>query len=554
MAKFDLEKASKRVAAMESDRSSFFPLWQDLTRNFLVHRGRYDLDDNNDGKRRDNQIQNNTPVLSLRTLTSGMMSGVTSPARPWFRLSTGDNKLDKVYEVRVWLHEITSIMYRVFAMSNLYNSLQTYYNELCNFGTAAMAIYDDDDKFIRFETQTAGQYACATGATGEIEALSLRRKITVNEIVRGYGIENCPQTVKTLWENGQLTERVEVLMLVEPNDDRDRTSPFAKDMPFRSVTWVVSSNDKPLRESGFLEFPYTVTRWDTAPGDVYGTNSPAITSLGDALSLQIAERDILTAMDYEAEPPFLADISLRRALGDGSPRPGRTYYTENVDAAFKSLYHQYRPQVNFMDSVASRIEGRIRDAFFVDLFMMLSNTDRREMTAREVAEKHEEKLLQLGPVLERVHNELLDPLINRAFGILQRKDILPEPPEILQGRELRVEYISILAQAQRLVSLQGIERMLAFTGQLAQFDESASMYPNVPHMIAEYAEAVGVAPELMYSDEEVAEKMQAIQQQQAQEQAIADMQQGAELAKTASQADMGGDNALSTIMRNAGLA
>src|SRR5690625_1943925 len=112
----DLQRASKRVAALEQERSSFFPIWNDLTDHFLIHRGRYQLGNENDGRRRDNQPQTNTPTLARRVLAAGMMSGITSPARPWFRLTTGDDALDKDYDVRVWLHDTADVMYRAFSL------------------------------------------------------------------------------------------------------------------------------------------------------------------------------------------------------------------------------------------------------------------------------------------------------------------------------------------------------------------------------------------------------------------------------------------------------
>lgn len=548
----DLQRASKRVAALEQERSSFFPMWQDLTHHFLVHRGRYELGKENDGRRKDNQLQNNRPCLARRVLSAGMMSGITSPARPWFRLSTGDDALDKDYDVRVWLHDTADAMYRAFSLSNLYNSLQTCYNELCTFGTSAIGVFEDDARFLRFHTQTAGQFALGVGADEDVQSFSLRQRKSVSTVVKEYGYENCPQVVKTMWDSGQLTERVEILYLVEPNDNRDRTSPFAGDLPYRAITWMVGEHRKPLRVSGFEEFPYMTPRWDKAPGDVYGTSSPAILALGDAMALQLTERDILAAMDYEAEPPLLADVTLRQTLGDSTPRPGKMYYTANPGSAVRNLYDQYRPQIGLMGSEAKRFEQRINDAFYVDLFLLLSSTDRRQMTAREVAEKHEEKLLQLGPVLERVHNELLDPLITRSFAILERKGIIPLPPAALEGRDISVEYVSVMAQAQRLATLQGMERTLQFAGGLAQFDPSAAKYPNVGKLLSKYSDIVGNDPEILKPEEEVQAEMEAVQQQQKTQEGMAAAAQMASAAKDASKAKTSGDNALAEIMKRAG--
>ena len=184
---------------------------------------------------------------------------------------------------------------------------------------------------------------------------------------------------------------------------------------------------------------------------------------------------------------------------------------------------------------------------------MLANSDRRQITAREVAEKQEEKLLMLGPVLERLHNELLDPLIDRTFSILQKAGVLPPPPPELQGKKLGVEYISILAQAQRMVAVGGLERLTDYTISLAQIYPEARHKLDPLQLVDEYGAAMGVNPNVVRADDKakeiIAQEQQAQMQAMQQEQAAA----AAQTAKTASETSTTGDNALSTILQNAGL-
>src|SRR5699024_12488515 len=135
---------------------------------------------------------------------------------------------------------------------------------------------------------------------------------------------------------------------------------------------------------------------------------------------------------------------------------------------------------------------RFREWCYVALLRAMDAIgDRSGVTAREVVERHEEKLLQIGPVLERVHNELLDPLISRSFEIMQRQGLLPDAPEMLQGQGLRVEYVSALAQTQRMLGLRDIERMVGFAGQIAQLDPSAIHYIDGHRVLLEYGKYYG---------------------------------------------------------------
>ena len=64
-------------------------------------------------------------------------------------------------------------------------------------------------------------------------------------------------------------------------------------------------------------------------------------------------------------------------------------------------------------------------------------------SATEVAERRAEKLVMLGPVLERLHDDLLEPLIGRVFQIMARAGQIPPPPFAeLDGLRLQPEYVS----------------------------------------------------------------------------------------------------------------
>ena len=128
---------------------------------------------------------------------------------------------------------------------------------------------------------------------------------------------------------------------------------------------------------------------------------------------------------------------------------------------------------------------------------MMVESDRRSMTAAEVAERHEEKLLMLGPVLDRVHKDLLRPLVERGFDILRDGGLLPPAPPELSGSALEVEFVSLLAQAQRQVNAGGIERMAAFVASLAPLDPQAADKLDVDRMIDEYAEIAGVPAKIL---------------------------------------------------------
>lgn len=156
----------------------------------------------------------------------------------------------------------------------------------------------------------------------------------------------------------------------------------------------------------------------------------------------------------------------------------------------------------------------------------------------------------LGPVIERLQSELHDPTIDRTFAIMLRAGMLPPPPQEIQGMNMKVDYISTLAQAQKMVGTQSIEETIAFAGNVAQVMPTILDNIDYDDAIREYAEMKGVPPTMMRTQEE----LQAIREQRAKEQQArelaAAMPQMAESAKTLSETQVNGGNALDAVMGN----
>lgn len=553
-----IKSYNKRLESLRAERSSFIPLYRELSDFHLAHRGRFLTSDRNKGHKRNTKQINNTSRLSTRTLASGMMSGITSPARPWFRLATGDKDLDDMAAVKEWLHQVQQTMYKVFSASNVYSSLHTLYSELGVFGTGAMGVYHDFDNVIWCKPYTVGSYMIGLNGKNVSDTFYREYELSVGQVVKEFGIDNCSNSVKQMWESGNSEAWIKVVHAIEPNDDRDGASPMARDKQTRSVYYEADSSTRQgdnqfLLKSGFDEFPILTPRWDITGEDVYATDCPGITALGDTKALQLAERRKYQAIDKMVNPPLQGPTGLQAQMKGGMPGPDEIVWHDNVKGGLTSLYQNYRPEINQIKEEIHNVENRIQRSFYEDLFLMLANTDRKQITAREVAEKHEEKLLMLGPVLERLHTELLDPLIDRTFSILQRNGVLPPAPPELNGRELDVEYVSVLAQAQRLVNTGAIDRLAQYTGSLAAIWPEARHKFNAVQSVDEYAAALGVDPAIVNSDDVVAAMAQAEAQAAAQAQAQEQGEQLTNMAKTASETKTTGDNALSAVMQRAGI-
>lgn len=545
------QSLERKRAALRREISSWEPTWKELARYLAPYLGYFEGDQRNEGNRRDDEIIDGSALRAISVFVSGLQSGLTSPARPWFRLTTTDQQLGKSKRVRSWLDDVQRIMFDIFSESNFYDELLRAYAELAVFGTASILISEDYDTVIRCRAYTAGEYAIGLNAERRVDTFYTLSRLSPRQMVGRFGIDAVSEAVREAYENdrGDDTYR-EVHFLIDPNDGK---IPFLgmEDRPWRGIHWETTAEPGKLLEvAGFHEFPVPAPRWNATGRDVYG-RGPGWDAIGDTKMLQKMQRDKLMALDKLVNPPMTGPSTLRRT--GVNLLPGGMNYSDAMTTGdgLRPVY-QLNPDLQAIEYSIEKTQQAIRSTFYNDLFLMLANSPRPQMTAREVAERFEEKLLMLGPILERTEGDLLSPTIERVFGIMERVGILPPPPEEVEGAPIQVEYISILAQAQRMVGTSAIEQFTSFVGTLAGVKPEVLDNYNADAAAAQYGEMLGIPADLMYDDEVVAEIRETRAKQQQQQQMAAMMQQGAQGVKTLSEADTGENNALGALLGGMG--
>lgn len=553
-------------AQLELERSSFDSHWRDLADSILPRRARFTITDTNRGERKNQKIINSTATQAARTLRAGMMSGITSPARPWFRLTTPDPELAEFGPVKDWLHDVATRMSTVFLRSNLYQSLPITYGDIGVFGTHAMMMEEDFKSVIHTTPFPIGEYCLFTDDKGRVAGFQRKFLMTVRQVVMKFGKlsstghvekDNLSERVRSLWQNNQTETAIEVCHVVEPNPYHDESRLESGYKKFRSVYYETGSLSASgnyisdletccLSDKGYDFFPILAPRWEVAAGDVYATSCPGMDALGDIRAMQTMEKRLAQGVEKMVFPPMVADPSLRSQ--PLSILPGKvTYSADAAKGGFRPA-HEVDPRVDKLEVAISRHELRIERAFYSDLFLMLARSDRRQITAREIDERHEEKLLALGPVLEQINQDLADPLIDNTFMIMSRQGLIPEAPRELQGVNLRVEYISMMAQAQKLIGAAGMERFATVANNIGAANPAALDKVDFDQFIDEYSNITGIPPRIVRTDEQVAAIRQARSEQQAAQEKTAQLAELAKAGKTASEIDTTSKNGLTDLM------
>lgn len=536
----------KRLKSLQDVRNSWDPQWRTIGRLMSSRLGRFSVEETNRGEVKHGDILDNVAFVSYRTLAQGMMSGMTSPARPWFKLTLSDDALADSSSVKEWLEEVTKRMRRVFQDSNTYRALHSMYEELALFGTAASFMVQDDEKVVRHYPLTIGEYWVSANHKGEIDTLYRRIQKTAYELVDEFGIENVSNAVQSAYERGSKDKPVVVVHAVEPNRSRDVSKHDAQNMAWRSVYFEENGEgDKLLRVSGFKRFPVLCARWAVTGNDVYGC-SPGMDALGDVKQLYAMTEAHVVAVQRLVDPPLIISASFKDGDLDTNPG-GRTRAKGMADAACVPI-NAGPINLDHLSRQIVLIKQSIREAFYVDMFLIISGNDNTQMTATEVAERREEKMMMLGPVVERLQSELLNPLIDLTFDYMAQAGRLPPVPEELFEQDYKVELVGMMAQSQQAIEANAVARLIGGTLEVARAKPEILDKIDLDALVDVQAHAYGVSPSIVRPTNEANKlRSQRAQAQQAMQQA-AMQNQAADTAQKLASAKTDEDNLLAREM------
>ncbi len=529
----DVTELASRREALLTKRTSWEQDWKVLAKHFLPRKCRLETEGRNanEGGLRGG-VLDSTGVLAMRDLAAGLHGGMTSPARPWFKLALEDHALSGAKPVRDWLDEVEKRMRSVMHRSNFYNAIHHIYGELGTFGTAFMFALEDERTAVRFLPLTIGEYCLDVDEHSRVDTIFRSVEMTLRQIMRRFEHSRIPEWMHAMFQTqSNWNEYYTVIHAVFPRNERRANQPGPQDMRFASVYYLEGGSSSTgkggagrsptvLSESGFRSFPGFGPRWDVTAADVYG-RSPGMDVLPDSVLLQQMVSSMLQALHKEINPPMVAPEDLKQI----NLLPGGANFVNSTGGSGQAVYPavQIRHNIQGTQAAIMGIREQVKEGLFNNLFRMLLNSDRRQITAREVAAREEEKLILIGPVLERLHDELFMPLIGRVFDLMADADFLPEPPEDMKGMPMKVEFVSVLAQAQKMVATSGIEQFSGFVGNSAQLFPEVLDAVNPDKVVDAYAEYLGVEAGILRGQDERDEMREARKAEQAQAQ---QMQQG----------------------------
>jgi len=522
----------KRYKSLLSQRSNWEKHWQELA-DYMLPRKADITKRRTQGDKRTELIYDSTALHSVELLASSLHGMLTSPSTPWFSLQYRNSDLQSNDEANEWLETCSSQMYKSLQRSNFQQEIHELYYDLVVFGTASIFIeYAQEERSLRFSARHIAEICISENMNDKVDTVFRKFKMTARQIIQRFGDKNAPDRVKKDGDNEPYAEH-EVVHVVFPR--ADAKGGFAEDKPFASIYYHEDTKVL-LSESGFDSMPFCVPRMNKDSVSIWG-RSPAMNALPDTKMLNKMSEVTIRAAQKQIDPPLMVP-------DDGFILPVRTtpgalnFYRTGTRDRLEPL------QVGANNPLGLNMEEQrrnaIREAFYVD--QLLSQEGPR-MTATEVLQKNEERMRLLGPVLGRLQAELLQPLISRTFELMLANKELPEAPEMLQGQNIDIEYVSPLAKAQKLTDLQSTMRGLEVMMQMGEMAPVGD-YIDTDGLIKYIAEVTGMPAKIIKSEEEVAalreeQQQQAAIQAQQQEQMVEgqNMQQAAPMMKVLQQAE-----------------
>lgn len=475
------------------------------------------------------QLMDSHPLLAFRTVQAGMYSGLSSPNRPWLRLKFVDDDLNDYQAGAVWIDQFERLLYSMFDASNFYQSARQNYGEMARFGPAAGLMTEHWREIAPTMPLPIGTFWLGFDDAFKVDTLLRSCPLTVDQVVKQfvgrpggmYDWNAVSPKVREKWDRSDYGSIVDVMQLIEPGAG-------AK---FESTIWDCGDDrkDKVLEAKGFGEQPFWGPRWDDSGVGGYGRGL-GHDAMADMRELHMQARRKRELTDLLVKPPTVGPAK------DLDMRPGAHTYVADMSMvqASKPIYEvSYQAIAAVRDDIMS-IKEAIDRLSYADLFMAITNMPGvQPRNVEELLKRDEEKLTQIGPVVEMVNDDMLPKAVERMIGIAQRGGLIPEAPEELQGKALKLEFVSVLAQAQKMLGLSTTERVVGFVGSLGSiFGPQVLDKIDPDAIIDDYAERANL-PAKAVRDRRAVEEIRQGRQQQEQ---MAQMAAMAQPAKDATQA------------------
>lgn len=481
----------------------------------------------------ESRLFDTTAVQANMILANGCLAWMSPQESPWFGFDPPQGK--ETDEVKRWVSTASERARQAMGLSNYYTAQHEFYLDRSAFGTACLYVEPGQKHTLNVQCWPVGSFVIDEDAEGNVDTVIREFELTARQAVQKFGDKASPKVQELVRQGGaKLHEKVKLLHCIHPrsDDERKEGADVQGRMPVASV-YLERDSKHICRISGYEEMPVMVSRyleWGSGLGSLYGW-SPSFAALPEARQVNFLQKMMDALAEKMAFPPIMAPDELE---GEIDSSAGGVTYFDRALAQAQAMPKEWQTGGRY-DVGLERIRERqaaINRAFHTELFQMFSQLDKR-MTAREVAERASEKLIQFSPTFSRMTVELFNPLMERVFSILLRRGTFGEvPQELIEDRGdgmgfvpvPEITYTSRIALSLRSTHSVALQRTVELVSAIAPLDSRIVKHFDWPEAVREDALNNGLPAKFVRPldevNEELAEEAQAMAAQQQQAQAM----------------------------------
>ncbi len=443
-------------------------------------------------------LWDSTTLEAADVFASGFMNYLTPPTSKWFRLRHKNPNLSENKDVGDFLESVTDEVNYTINRSNFYDQMFPSYKASGVYGTSLLFEEEDIQDDARFTNMPISQVIIIEDAKGRAHQYFMEFEYTAFQAATRWGEDKLSKEMKEELKSLQPAKKHKFLLYIAKREIREIQKSDKENLPIEA-TWIDVKGRRIMDEGGYNEFPAMAHRFDKRPFIPWGF-SPAMKALPFARILNAMAKTNLRSMMKHTDPPIA--VPDNAFIGPFNMNPRAVNYYRSAKMTGREMFpfgNNGDPQMGL--AAVEYYSQQVKAMMFNDTFLAFNNIT-KEMNNPEIMERINEKMTMLGPAVGRYLSEVLNPVVQRTIGILARRGKLPPlPDEMIDDPGFEIDFVGVLAQAQRRSELNTMVTGLTMIGQMAQM--APEVLDKVDKVVDEVWSITGAPVQVLRDDSEI---------------------------------------------------
>ncbi len=491
----------KRYDQLMTERAVVQQRWDEIEAFVTPYRGRFFSEQKTEGSIEWHRgfVYDSTAIMAHQNLSANLHGSLSSPSIRWFEMTYRDKKIGETKANAQWLDDANEAVYFALQDSNFNLEVNETYQDLAGFATAGMMLEEQDGELL-FSAIPLKEFVFENDWQGNVVRFYRKLEWTPAQILSKF--KEVPDHIRKADEDGN-QQKCDVIFAIYPTNNRishlgEQQAPSRR--KWRYCYFLYKDCEMLGKEGGYYEMPAFVPRWRTTSSSVWG-NGPAHFAMADIKSLNRARKIQLIGSEKKIDPPIF--IEERALIGDLDLSAASLNVVRDKEGI---LPFDTRFDIFVSREMIDQLQAAVRNYFFTDQ-LTFPGPQAQPMTATEAQIRYELMQKLLGPTLGRIQNDLLNPVVSRAFRILLRNGTIPPPPEEVQANNAQfdIEYVGALSRAQKSDRAASLERFVVAIGNMAGVMPEMLDVVNQEEVARQLGRDLGISPRVLNDHNEVQE-------------------------------------------------